>query len=167
MTVCDVSYHRVQRGEAQEMEGRMTRQEEGAPNLAARTSFFTRRLAAKLGQRGVEVPNSVIAFLDTPLCTLNEQQSMYFEEKFCPLIPDIVSALEEIFNEVGADTEGWEDMMTYAGSLDTPIKICANAVLIKKEREASDLVSVELKAEQRTKKISLPSWFSQLDSSIG
>ncbi len=148
------------------MEGGTARQEQRAPDLAAKSSYFTRRLVGKLRQKGVGVPASVTAFLDTPLCTLNEQQSKYFEEKFCPLIPDIVFALEEIFNEVGADTEGWEDMMTYAGSLDTPIKICANAVLVKKEREASDLVSRELRAEQRTKKISLPSWFGQLDSSL-
>jgi len=148
------------------MEGRVDR-EESSTHLAAKTSFFTRRLASKLGQKGVEIPGSVVTFLDTPLSTLNENQTMYFEQKFCPLIPSIVSALEEIFNEVGADTEGWEDMMTYAGSLDTPIKICANAVLIKKEREAQDLVTLNLKAEQRTKKISLPSWIGQLSSSIG
>ncbi len=148
------------------MEGCMERGRENAPDLAVKTSFFTRRLAGKLGQRGVDVPGPVITFLDTPLCTLNEQQSLYFEKKFCPLIPRIVSALEEIFNEVGADPEGWEDMMTYTGSLDTPIKICANAVLVKKEREASDLVSLELKKEQSTKKINLPSWFGQLNSSI-
>jgi hypothetical protein len=149
----------------QKMEADIARNEEHAPDLAVKTSFFTRRLTNKLGQRGVDVPPSVISFLDTPLCTLDEQQSTYFEQKFCPLIPNIVSALEEIFDEVGADTEGWEDMMTYAGNLDTPIKICANAVLVKKEREAQDLVSLKLKAEQRTKKITLPSWFGQLSSS--
>jgi hypothetical protein len=148
------------------MEAHVARDDEIAPNLAVRTSFFTRRLTNKLGQRGVDVPQAVINFLDTPLCTLNEQQSMYFEKKFCPLIPSIVSALEEIFNDVGADTEGWEDMMTYASNLDTPIKICAHAVLVKKEREAQDLVSLKLRAEQRTKKIALPSWFGQLSSSI-
>jgi len=147
------------------MEANIERNEEHAPNVAVKTSFFTRRLTNKLVQKGVEVPQSVVNFLDTPLCTLNEQESTYFEQKFCPLIPKIVSALEEIFEEVGADTEGWEDMMTYAGNLDTPIKICANAVLIKKEREAQDLVSLSLKAEQRTKKITLPSWFGQLTSS--
>jgi len=146
------------------MEADTGRNEGHAPNVAVKTSFFTRRLTSKLEQRGVDIPQSVINFLDTPLCTLNEQQSVYFEQKFCPLIPNIVSALEEIFDEVGADTEGWEDMMTYAGSLDTPIKICANAVLIKKEKEAHDLVSLRLKAEQRTKKITLPSWFGQLTS---
>ena len=147
------------------MEADIRGSEEHAPNVAVKTSFFTRRLTSKLGQKGVEVPQSVINFLDTPLCTLNEQQSTYFEQKFCPLIPNIVSALEEIFDEVGADTEGWEDMMTYASSLDTPIKICANAILIKKEKEAHDLVSLRLKAEQQTKKINLPSWFGQLTSS--
>jgi hypothetical protein len=149
------------------MESYMEKGEQGAPNLAARTSFFTRRLTSKLQQRGVDVPNTVITFLDTPLCTLNEQQSTYFEQKFCPLIPNIVSALEEIFNEVGADTEGWEDMMTYAGNLDTPIKICANAVLVKKEKEASDVVSLDKRKQQMTKKISLPSWIGQLSSSTG
>jgi hypothetical protein len=149
------------------MEGHTGAGEERTANPAVKTSFFTRRLTSKLGQKGVNVPPSVVSFLDTPLCTLNEQQSVYFEQKFCPLIPSIVSALEEIFNEVGADTEGWEDMMTYASNLDTPIKICANAVLVKKEREAQDVVSIKLKAEQRTKKIDLPSWFSQLSSSMG
>ncbi|MEW6555134.1 MAG: hypothetical protein AB1384_12715 [Actinomycetota bacterium] len=149
------------------MEGYMERGEEQTANLATKTSFFTRRLTGKLQQRGVDVPNSVVAFLDTPLCTLNEQQSVYFEQKFCPLIPNIVSALEEIFNEMGADPEGWEDMMVYAGNLDTPIKICANAVLIKKEKEAADVVSLERKKQQMTKKISLPSWIGQLSSSTG
>ena len=149
------------------MESYMERREGGAPDLAVKTSFFTRRLTIKLEQRGVDVPGSVVTFLDTPLCTLNEQQSVYFEQKFCPLIPNIVSALEEIFNEMGADTEGWEDMMIYAGSLDTPIKICANAVLVKKEKEASDVVSLEAKKQQMTKKISLPSWIGQLNSSTG
>jgi len=149
------------------MEGYMQRGEEGASDPAVKTSFFTRRLTGKLQQKGVDVPNSVVAFLDTPLCTLNEQQSLYFEQKFCPLIPNIVSALEEIFNEMGADTEGWEDMMVYTGNLDTPIKICANAVLVKKEKEASDVVSLESKKQQMTKKISLPSWIGQLNSSTG
>ena len=149
------------------MEAHMAGSEENIPNLAVKTSFFTRRLTNKLGQKGVDVPQSVVNFLDTPLCTLNEQQSTYFEQKFCPLIPSIVSALEEIFDEVGADTEGWEDMMTYASNLDTPIKICANAVLVKKERAAQDLLSLKFKAEQRTKKIDLPSWFGHLASSTG
>jgi hypothetical protein len=95
------------------------RGDEGQISRTPKTSFFTRRLANKLGQKGVDVPSSVMTFLDTPLCTLNEQESLYFESKFCPLIPNIVSALEEIFNEIGADPEGWEDMMTYAGNLDT------------------------------------------------
>jgi hypothetical protein len=149
------------------MESYMERGDEGVSNLATRTSFFTRRLTSKLEQRGVDVPGSVITFLDTPLCTLNEQQSTYFEQKFCPLIPNIVSALEEIFNEMGADTEGWEDMMTYAGTLDTPIKICANAVLVKKEKEASDVVSLDKRKQQMTKKITLPSWIGQLSSGTG
>ncbi len=148
------------------MEAHVGRDEEGATNPAVKTSFFTRRLTRKLEQRGVNVPQPVVNFLDTPLCILNEHESMYFEQKFCPLIPSIVTALEEIFNEVGADTEGWEDMMTYASNLDTPIKICATAVLVKKEREAQDILSLNLKAEQRTKKITLPSWFGQLSSSI-
>jgi hypothetical protein len=138
------------------------RGDEGQISRTPKTSFFTRRLANKLGQKGVDVPSSVMTFLDTPLCTLNEQESLYFESKFCPLIPNIVSALEEIFNEIGADPEGWEDMMTYAGNLDTPIKICANAVLVKKEKEADDVLSRNIRAEQRTKKIALPSWIGQL-----
>ena len=136
--------------------------EEEHVNLTPKTSFFTRRLANKLGQQGVAVPQSVMMFLDTPLCTLSKEQSLYFESKFCPLIPNIVSALEEIFNEMGANPEGWEDMMTYAGKGDTPIKICANAVLVKKEKEADDIVAQDIRAEQRTKKITLPAWFGQL-----
>lgn len=136
--------------------------EESQVNIAPKTSFFTRKLANKLGQQGVAVPQSVMMFLDTPLCTLNKEQSSYFESKFCPLIPNIVSALEDIFNEIGANPEGWEDMMTYAGNLDTPIKICANAVLVKKEKEVGDVVSQDMRAEQRTKKITLPAWLGQL-----
>jgi hypothetical protein len=146
------------------MEARRGIDEEGQRNMATRTSFFTRKLAYKLEQQGVTVPQSVMAFLDTPMSALGEQESVYFEKKFCPLIPSIVSALEEVFNEVGADTEGWEDMMTYGSKQETPIKICATAVLIKKEREANDVVSVRANIEQRTKKIALPSWFNQLSS---
>jgi hypothetical protein len=146
------------------MEAYKAMDEESPRNLATKTSFFTRKLAYKLEQRGVTVPQSVMIFLDTPMSALGEQESTYFEKKFCPLIPSIVSALEEVFNEVGADIEGWEDMMTYGSKQETPIKICATAVLIKKEREANDVVTLKANVEQRTKKIALPSWFNQLSS---
>jgi hypothetical protein len=139
------------------------RTEGNSPRLDVRTSFFTRKLAFKFEQRGGEIPSSVMAFLDTPLYTFSETQRIYFEEKFCPQIPSLASILEELFNEMGADREGWEDMITYSGNLDTPIKICARAVLAKKEKEAGDVLSLSVRQAQRTKKITLPPQFEQLN----
>lgn len=121
-----------------------------------RTSFFTRRLSAKMQQRGQPIPPSVVGFLDTPLCLMNEKQRIYFEERFCPLIPALAAILEEVYVELGADTDGWEDMLTYCGDHDTPIMICARAVLARKERQAREESLVGHRVGLETKRIQLP-----------
>lgn len=146
------------------MESLDERRNEDVPRLEARTSFFTRKLALKLSQRGAAVPPSVATFLDTPIQVFNENHRVYFEEKFCPLIPSIISMLMEVFNEMGADKEGWEDMITYNSKTDTPIKICARAVLVRKEKEIQDSDILVVGKEQRTKKIQLPPQFHQLNA---
>ncbi|MDI7252961.1 MAG: hypothetical protein QME89_10450, partial [Actinomycetota bacterium] len=78
----------------------------GKVDRGPRTSFFTRKLAAKCQKMGVSIPPSVLTFLDTPLCSFNEAQARYFEEKFRPLIPRLISILEEVYEELGADREG-------------------------------------------------------------
>ncbi len=121
-----------------------------------RVSFFTRKLVAKFQKMGKSVPPSVVAFLDTPLCSFDRQQAAYFEEKFRPLIPRLISVLEEIYDELGADREGWEDMITYNVRQETPIGICARAVLVKKERSAEDVLTRSLRDEQRTRRLQRP-----------
>jgi len=104
-----------------------------APAKVQRISFFTRKLAAKLQSQGSNLPASVIAFLDTPTSSFDPQQSTYFEEKFKPLMPKITALLEEVFDELGADLGGWEDMITFNARAETPIAMCARAVLEKKK----------------------------------
>ncbi|WP_287153993.1 hypothetical protein [Candidatus Solincola tengchongensis] len=126
-----------------------------------RTSFFTRKLATKFQKMGIDIPASVMAFLDTPLCAFDEEQARYFEEKFRPLIPRLISILEEVYDELGADREGWEDMLTYNVRQETPIGICARAVLVKKERSAEDILTRALRDEQRTRRLERPPCFSR------
>lgn len=135
--------------------------EEEKNGRVPRTSFFTRKLAVKFQKMGIELPSSVMAFLDTPLSTFNEEQARYFEEKFRPLIPRLISIMEEIYDELGADREGWEDMITYNVRQETPIGICARAVLVKKERSAEDVLTCALRDEQRTRRLQRPSCFSR------
>lgn len=129
-----------------------------------RTSFFTRKLAFKLQQKGIDIPPGVTTFLDTPLCMFNEEQTTYFEMKFRHLIPRLIAVLEEVYDEMGADREGWEDMLTYNVRQETPIGICARAVLVKKERAADDVLTRNPRAEQRTVRIERPLCFSEPSS---
>lgn len=139
--------------------------QQGDPSSQSpRASFFTRKLAFKLRQKGIDMPPSVAAFLDTPLCCLDEKQVAYFEGKFRPLIPQLIAVLEEVYDEMGADREGWEDMLTYNVRRETPIGICARAVLVKKEREAEDILTRDLRAAQRTVRIERPLCFSEPSS---
>ncbi len=126
-----------------------------------KTSFFTRRLVMKLRQKGVEIPPGVVTFLDTPLFMFDEQQAAYFERKFRQLIPRLIAVLEEVYDEMGADREGWEDMLIYNVKHETPIGICARAVLARKERAAEDIITCDLRAQQRTVRIERPLTFSQ------
>jgi hypothetical protein len=134
-------------------------------NRDIRSSFFTRRLANKLNQKGSPIPPPIMVFLDTPLCTFNDDQKDYFDNKFCPLIPTLISLLEEIFNELGADREGWDDLLTYGSKSDTPIKICARAVSVKKEKE-SENHNANSGMEQQTKKIQMPPQHDRLNPSM-
>jgi hypothetical protein len=137
--------------------------EESQPRREVKTSFFTRKLSSKLGQGGSPIPASVIAFLDTPVCTLDEKWRIYFEEQFCPMIPSLVNVLAEIFDEIGAEEDGWDDMITYSGNMDTPIKICARAVLARKKKAAENNPAASAQPGQRTKKIQLPPQLQQLN----
>lgn len=121
-----------------------------------RTSFFTRKLASKLRENGQDIPDSVIGFLDTPLCRMDERQRTYFEEKFRPLIPRLSTILEEVYVELGADVEGWEDMLTFGFSNETPITICARAVLARKERQAREESLIKRGVGLETRRIVLP-----------
>ncbi len=136
-------------------DGKTTHGENVSPS-EARASFFTRKLASKMRQIGQPIPTSVFGFLDTPLCAMNDAQKAYFEEKFCPLIPALAALLEEVYVEMGADTDGWEDMLTYCGEHDTPIVICARSVLARKEKQAREESIVGYRVGLETKRIQLP-----------
>jgi len=141
------------------------RSDNAPAKMEIRTSFFTRKLSYKLDQQGSPISPPIMNFLDTPLCTFNDQQRDYFDQKFCPLIASIISLLEEIFNELGADRQGWDDLLTYGSKSDTPIKICARAVSVKKEKEAKGNV-LNPGVEQQTKKIELPPHYDRLNPSM-
>lgn len=119
------------------MEHLEEREEGHAPRTEIRTSFFTRKFSHKMKQRGTGVPPSVMAFLDTPISSFDEKQRAYFEEKFNPMMPTVISVLTEIYEEVGADRDGWADMITYSCKTDTPMKICAREALALKDDENS------------------------------
>jgi len=133
------------------------RQESHGPANFRGTSFFTRKLANKLHEKGVNVPQSFLLFMDTPMKTFSENQARYFDQKIINLFPTFVAILEEVFNDLGADEDGWEDMIDYLGKEDTPIKLCATAVLIRKTREvkAGPLFNPAAMG-QPTRKIQLP-----------
>jgi len=142
----------------------MEAHEEGREPIAPRslggTSFFTRRLGNKLKEKGIKVPQSFLIFMDTPMRSFNKIQVMYFEQKVCRLFPSFVATLEEVFQDLRADEEGWEDMVDHLGKEDTPIKICATAVLIRKSREVKPgLLYNPTAMGQSTKKIELPPHF--------
>jgi hypothetical protein len=52
-------------------------------------------------------------------------------------------------------------MITYNIRQETPIGICARAVLVKKERSAGDVLTRTLRDEQRTRRLERPLCFSQ------
>ncbi|MDY6797043.1 MAG: hypothetical protein SWK76_17435 [Actinomycetota bacterium] len=132
-----------------------------SPVRARGNTFFTRRLAGKLKEQGVKVPQAFLSFMDTPMKTFNEKQAAYFDQKISRLFPSFVATLEEIYSEMGANEEGWEDMLEYLGDDDTPIKICASAVLIQKVKKEGSGNTYSRAAEQGTKKIQLPPQFAQ------
>lgn len=139
------------------METHEQRRESHSPANFRGTSFFTRKLANKLHEKGVNVPQSFLLFMDTPMKAFSENQAMYFEQKISRLFPSFVATLEEVFNDLGADEEGWEDMIEYLGKEDTPIKLCAMAVLIRKTKEVKVGPLYNPAAMgQTTKKIHLP-----------
>jgi hypothetical protein len=139
------------------METHEERRESSTPRSLGGTSFFTRRLANKLKEKGIEVPQSFLVFMDTPMRSFNKVQVMYFEQQISRLIPSFVATLEEVFQDLRADEEGWEDMVDHLGKEDTPIKICATAVLIRKSREVKPgLLYNPAAMGQHTKKIELP-----------
>lgn len=142
------------------METHEERRESPTPRNLGSTSFFTRRLANKLKEKGIDVPQTFLLFMDTPMKTFNENQVMYFEQKICRLFPSFVATLEEVFQDLKADKEGWEDMVDHLGKEDTPIKICATAVLICKSKEipVGPLYNPAAMG-QTTKKIQLPPQF--------
>jgi hypothetical protein len=142
------------------MEAYEGRCEGNAPRPEVRTSFFTRRLAGRFQGQGQPIPPAVMVFLDTPLCAMNDKQRAYFENKFCSLIPTLASMLEEVYIELGADTDGWEDMITYCGDTDTPVMICARAVLARKEKEEEANNVLRIRPGLETKRIQLPSEFA-------
>jgi len=139
------------------METHEERRESPTPRSLGGTSFFTRKLAYKLKEKGIEVPQSFLLFMDTPMKTFNKNQVMYFEQKISRLFPSFVATLEEVFTDLRADEEGWEDMVDHLGKEDTPIKICATAVLIRKSKEVKPgLLYNPAAMGQHTKKIELP-----------
>jgi hypothetical protein len=142
-----------------------SKDDSSSPNREIRSSFFTRKLSKKLNQKGSPIPAPIMVFLDTPLCTFNDDQKEYFDKKFCPLIPTLISLLEEVFNELGADRQGWDDLLTYGGKSDTPIKICARAVSVKKEKEKRGQAAPS-GTEQQTKKIQLPPQYERMNPSM-
>jgi hypothetical protein len=139
------------------METHEDRRESNTPRNFSGTSFFTRRLANKLEEKGIEVPQSFLVFMDTPMRSFNKIQAIYFEQKVCRLFPSFVATLEEVFKDLRADEEGWEDMVDHLGKEDTPIKICATAVLIRKWKEVKPGPLYNPAAMgQHTKKIEIP-----------
>jgi hypothetical protein len=130
-----------------------------SPRTEIRMSFFTRKFSHKVKQQGKGIPSSVMVFLDTPICSFNEDQKTFYEEKFCPMIPSVVSVLTEIYEEVGADRDGWEDMITYSCKTDTPMKICAREALDRKDNERAKRDNFDVGVEQSTGQTQPPPHF--------
>ncbi len=100
----------------------------------ARRSFFTRRLERKLKERGIKVPEAIIALLDRPFEEFTPEDRSLYEAEFkgrqlTILFSDL---LDELYEETGKCESGWSAMCRFLK--DTPMKLIATYVLQEEER---------------------------------
>ncbi|MBC7231102.1 MAG: hypothetical protein H5T74_12025 [Actinobacteria bacterium] len=108
--------------------------EEPPAAQGARRSFFTRKLERKLEERGIKVPEAIIALLDRPFEEFTPEDRALYEAEFkgrqlTILFSDL---LDELYEETGKCESGWSAMCRFLK--DTPMKLIATYVLQEEER---------------------------------
>jgi len=101
---------------------------------ASRKSFFTKKLERKLDEREIKVPASIIALLDKPFDDFTSEEQRLYELEFkgrqlTILFSDL---LDELYDETGRVSSGWNAMCRYLK--DTPMKLIATYVVQEEER---------------------------------
>lgn len=101
---------------------------------ASRKSFFTKKLERKLKEREIKVPATIIALLDKPFDDFTPEEQRMYELEFkgrqlTILFSDI---LDELYDETGRVSSGWNAMCRYLK--DTPMKLIATYVVQEEER---------------------------------
>lgn len=100
----------------------------------SRKSYFTKKLERKLDEREIKVPASIIALLDKPFDDFTAEEQRLYEVEFkgrqlTILFSDI---LDELYDETGRVSSGWNAMCRYLK--DTPMKLIATFVVQEEER---------------------------------
>ena len=98
-------------------------------------SFFTRKIEGKLEQKGTELPQQIISFLDQPFDLFNEEDKLFYEEKVKPLFDLFSELLLEVFDQMGRPEEGWEESTKLMQ--DCPAKVVAMLALYRYRRQAA------------------------------
>ncbi len=95
-------------------------------------SFFTKKLERKLEERAIEIPYSYIVLMDTPFEQFSEEDKIIYDTQFRALSYIFVELLSEVYESMGSNRQGWEDMADRLKP--TPIKVLAKLVLTELDR---------------------------------
>jgi hypothetical protein len=120
-------------------------------------SFFTKKLEYKLEQKGIEIPHSFMALMDKPFDHFSEEDRLIYESQFRALAYVFAELLCEVYQSMGGNRQGWEDMAERLE--DTPAKIIAKLVISEEERlqemdeeEAIDVPPTNARKKYQVKK---------------
>ncbi len=104
----------------------------GARQAVPLKSFFTKRLEAKIAERGMDLPYSFIALMDVPLEDFTPEQGAFYESEFKLYTYFFIEIIIDLYEALGAHREGWEEMLNRLP--DTPIKELVSLSLQEKAR---------------------------------
>ncbi len=90
-------------------------------------SFFTRKLEAKMEERGEQVPQIILSLLDVPFEELTPQEHQTYETQIKPLFHVFSQILLEVFESLGQPEEGWEESTKLL--TESPAKVLAMLAL--------------------------------------
>ncbi len=107
---------------------------EDSSRKARPRSFFTRKIEGKLREKGLEMPQQILSFMDRPFDTFSEEDKLFYEEKVKTLFDQFSELLLEVFDQIGRPEEGWEESTKLMP--DCPAKVVAMLALYRFRRQA-------------------------------